>query len=73
MSLSEGNWSGDELIALLHELNERKEKNRLRLLNLKQMVKVFLAEISRNKNVLPNYDAKVFKELKQFCEEVDVS
>lgn len=55
---------------LLYQLNECKERNRLRLLNLKRMVKVFITQVSQNKEVLPNYNAQLFKELKQLCQEV---
>lgn len=54
----------------LRRMNECKERNRLRLLNIKRMVKIFGSEIVRNTKVLPNYNAETLKQLKHCCGEV---
>lgn len=63
-------YDSEELAEILNQLNECKEKNRLRLANLKRMVKVFMTEVSRNKKQLPNYSATTMKELVTYCKEV---
>lgn len=60
----------ESLEETFEKLNKCKERNRLRLLNLKRMVKTFSTELSRNTKVLPNYSAQTFKQLNACFKEV---
>lgn len=56
---------------LLHKFNEYKENNRLRLVNIKRMVKQFNSNVVPSMKVFSNFDQKLFDHLKEQCQEVD--